>query len=94
MKAKLKGISKLKARAREAVESIKFDAYHEMTCEMHCKPVAYILATCSTAKYLIGAVVCSVRGHQWEDDSCVGPESGNMDMYCSRCGESFHHQLY
>ena len=40
------------------------------------------------------ACLCVVHGHAWVDDSSAGPDSGDMDMYCKRCGLSFHHQLY
>jgi len=43
-------------------------------------------------KYL--QFICTYKGHDWEDNSHASPESGNMDMYCKRCGETFHHILY
>lgn len=39
-------------------------------------------------------LVCKLKGHVWEDDSYGGPESGCMAGHCTRCGHSFHHQLY
>ena len=38
--------------------------------------------------------VCEIKGHNWEDHSHAGPESGSMDMYCERCGLDFHQILY
>jgi hypothetical protein len=38
--------------------------------------------------------ICRYRGHAWVDCSYAGPDSGNMDMYCERCGYHFHHTLY
>ena len=37
---------------------------------------------------------CARYDHDWQDCSTAGPDSGNMDMYCRRCGFGFHHQLY
>jgi hypothetical protein len=40
------------------------------------------------------AVRCDLTNHKWVDTSCGGPDSGDMSGYCTRCGYSFHHQLY
>jgi hypothetical protein len=42
----------------------------------------------------IGGFICKHFGHDWEDDSYGGPESGCMAGHCNRCGYSFHHTLY
>lgn len=39
-------------------------------------------------------LVCRVRGHKWVDCSYAGPDSGNMDMECERCGYYDHIPLY
>lgn len=39
-------------------------------------------------------VLCPNGNHEWQDDSYGGPESGCMAGHCTRCGFSFHHQLY
>jgi hypothetical protein len=75
-------------------QSVEQDAGYYMCCEGRSKPVAYLLATVYTVKWAVGAAVCAWRGHAWVDDSVATPDSGNMDMRCTRCGESFHHQLY
>jgi len=39
--------------------------------------------------------LCSKRGHQWEDHGYATPDSGCIDMVCSRCGYSAgRHILY
>lgn len=48
----------------------------------------------SSFAWIFKALRCTFTDHVWVDDSSAGPESGNMDMYCSRCGLHFHHQLY
>lgn len=40
------------------------------------------------------SMVCRVRGHRLYDDSTAGPDSGNMDHGCSRCGAHWHVPLY
>ena len=37
---------------------------------------------------------CKWRGHKIYDDSSAGPESGNMDHGCSRCGAYWSVPLY
>lgn len=37
---------------------------------------------------------CETFGHNYIDDSYGGPESGYVDVHCSRCGHGWHHQLY
>lgn len=37
---------------------------------------------------------CQWRGHKWEDVSTAGPDSGNVTIECSRCGESHRTVLY
>ena len=43
---------------------------------------------------LIAQLVCRVKGHDWQDNSYGGPETGCIDMDCRRCGYGFHHTLY
>ena len=38
--------------------------------------------------------VCKQYGHDLEDNGYAGPDSGAIDMYCHRCGGSWHTQLY
>ena len=37
---------------------------------------------------------CLKFGHDWEDDSWCGPDSGTMGCVCRRCGESHYTTLY
>lgn len=39
-------------------------------------------------------IACDLTDHKWVDTSEAGPDSGDMSGYCTRCGYSFHHQLY
>jgi hypothetical protein len=45
--------------------------------------------------YLVAeALVCFVKGHRVEDCSTAGPDSGNMDHECIRCGKYWRVPLY
>lgn len=37
---------------------------------------------------------CAMRGHDIEDHSYGGPESGCVDLQCTRCGWGHHVTLY
>lgn len=37
---------------------------------------------------------CAKIGHRIIDSSSGGPESGNIDLHCVRCGYSYHVTLY
>ena len=43
---------------------------------------------------LIAIQICKYKGHDLEDHGYAGPDHGEMDMYCKRCGESWRHVLY
>lgn len=38
--------------------------------------------------------VCDIKGHRLVDESSGGPESGNMDHSCNRCGCFWSVPLY
>lgn len=42
----------------------------------------------------VNEAICTVRGHDWEDQSSAGPDSGDVTVECKRCGEFHHTQLY
>lgn len=44
--------------------------------------------------WAVKALHCALTDHDWVDDSYGGPESGCIAGHCSRCGYSFHNQLY
>ena len=39
-------------------------------------------------------LVCSKAGHSLVEEGFAGPESGCMEMSCTRCGESWGRTLY
>ncbi len=55
---------------------------------------AYVEAWYYHFRWLAQIMVCRFKGHKWVDDSSCGPDSGNMDHYCARCGHSIHYTLY
>ena len=40
------------------------------------------------------AAEMAVCDHYWKDESYGGPDSGCIDMTCTKCGASFHETLY
>lgn len=38
--------------------------------------------------------MCSMFGHVIVDDSTAGPDTGNMDHHCDRCGKCWEVTLY
>ena len=42
----------------------------------------------------IKIMICKYKGHDWEDNSWGGPESGGIDISCKRCGENYHEIFY
>ncbi len=42
----------------------------------------------------LAPLICKRYGHKLEDLSSAGPESGNMDHGCKRCGEFWKRSLY
>lgn len=39
-------------------------------------------------------LICKIRGHNYEDCSSIGPDSGTEAYECSRCGHSWSHTYY
>lgn len=39
-------------------------------------------------------LLCKTKGHHIVDCSSAGPDSGDMDCYCSRCGQYWDIPLY
>jgi len=46
------------------------------------------------AKAVFKTLVCYIKDHDLEDCSSAGPDSGNMDHQCKRCGRYWHVPLY
>ena len=42
----------------------------------------------------IRRIICVIMGHKIVDDSYAGPESGDVSLYCERCGWHWSHILY
>ena len=42
----------------------------------------------------IARTLCGLFGHSIVDESYGNEESGAVDMYCKRCGEHWHEQIY
>lgn len=69
--------------------------WHKM-CQFHdgrsrVRPFWFVYWCCIT---VVKDLRCVVQGHKLEDESTVGPDSGDIALVCSRCGYTYHHQLY
>jgi hypothetical protein len=45
-------------------------------------------------KQILNCLICRWRGHKLVDCSSAGPDSGDMDHYCERCGQFWSVPLY
>lgn len=75
-------------------ENLSWDMYVYVCSYNGEKPtlLGYCKAFFNEMTWFLPAMWCQISGnHKWEDTSTVGPDSGNMDMTCSRCHEQFHH---
>ncbi len=79
--------------ALDAHRTVYYDHYYDNPRRIG-KTAAYIEAWVEFLSWQVKSTMCSWFGHKWVDDSSCGPESGDMDMYCERCGHTFHHTLY
>ncbi len=73
------------------MESAKMDRGFDKIAGINRPLIYYVL---KDLKYLLQARYCKLHGHDWEDDSWAGPDSGGMAGHCKRCGFSFEHTLY
>lgn len=76
-----------------------FSTAHEISYLIHAEGYAANEARrvviMEELKRAVGKRTCEFTGkHKWVDTSSAGPESGDMAAHCTRCGFSFHHQLY
>lgn len=66
----------------------------ELSEKFQCEKSVVQLAVYNFQEFIRRMDWCEKKGHKWVDDSYGGPESGAMAAHCTRCGYSFHHQLY
>lgn len=87
----------LKAIEREVGQDAAWIWYSESVYESGrhiSKRRAYVEAWFGFIAWRFKFTLCGWFGHKWIDCSSAGPDSGDMDIYCDRCGHSFHHTLY
>lgn len=77
----------------EFLHDARYSAYLDERAEPS-KKVVRIQWLWFTLMCMFWEAWCDQFGHDWEDTSEAGPESGDMSGYCKRCGYSHHHQLY
>lgn len=73
---------------------VRMGASFEVAVNGRPAAVAWLEALASSGWWAVRAIACCFVGHEWEDRSSAGPESGDMAMECRRCGYYFRHILY
>ena len=91
----------MKNTFKSIIKDAEWDAGYERCCTNTKLPYKILLARAiiystlhTTYHNFIENHICSRFGHRWVDESYGGPDSGCMAGTCSRCGASFHTQLY
>lgn len=84
---------------REMWTSAGYDAGYEVTMyPRRWRRVRYqvvrLWSFCLGLRFLCLSLVCAVRGHKIRDCSTAGPDSGDMDHECTRCGRYWSVPLY
>jgi hypothetical protein len=70
-----------------------FEEQYELDIYLRLKPrgpkiifaIKYIIIS---IKRLYCDILCKFKGHKWQDEGNVTPESGYIEMCCKRCGYS------
>jgi hypothetical protein len=81
-------------KTSELVTSLKMDVGYLVACERQDIFDAWVEALVNHVDYFLRRWECKEQDHQWVDESNVGPESGDIALRCSHCGEHFRTILY
>lgn len=82
-------------RASFSRESFQQDVGYQLVCEGRSKPVAFVRSLYGSIVGVAKVAVCACVGHKLVDSGYGGPDSGCIDIGCSRCGFSYPtHHLY
>ena len=88
---------KIKHILEEIKENASYSAYNDSVVNKECvysKLDYLVFSAFNLMIWNVKFMICQKIGHKWEDYSHAGPDSGSIDMECSRCGHSYHHCLY
>lgn len=58
-----------------------------------CPPNIFLFAW-EMLGWALAGIACIFLDHKWEEDGHAGPDSGWIEMNCTRCGECHHTTLY
>ena len=99
-----KRLAGLAGRQLTSDEQEEIDECCSLSCEHGFIPryptVPRFIAWCVSnwvwyyTKHQVDRIICWKWGHKLADMSSAGPDSGNMDHECSRCGASWSVPLY
>ena len=72
---------------KEVWGDVRLDVYHS---RVHGRGVvrSWARALYVLVGWLYGVTMCHFFDHRWEDQGHAGPDSGCVDMVCTRCGVS------
>lgn len=79
------------------------DQEHGYVCDEYGYPIEWsevqyrsrlFTITLTTIQMIFNLTICHFKGHALMDDSYGGPDSGCIDLTCTRCGYNFHQTLY
>lgn len=78
------------------VEIVRQEVGYELVCgeSKIPLPLLYVVVSIVVIKVAFQSLYCTLFGHKIVDDSFAGPDNGNMDHHCSRCGASWSVPLY
>jgi len=70
----------------------KIDRY---ISELHGERLCLIKRLWNHYAHKAQRLVCKLLGgHRWEDHSIATPDTGDIDLVCSRCGYTYYKVLY
>jgi len=80
--------------AHIASEYAEYRTYHQAYKRDHSRTEFTLLFILASLRNAQANYRCRTQGHKFEDYGDAGPESGVIDVQCTRCGYSDHTQLY
>jgi hypothetical protein len=77
-----------------AIYSARLDTSYLVACEGYSKREALRVVVMQELVDIQARRRCKAEGHRYVDESYGGPNSGGIDVHCTRCGHSISHPFY
>ena len=93
----VKSVNNVKRVHNSLLTGAKFEQH---MCSISWPPESTPLCAYYLQEFILGVssnvdrLICDKFGHKYVDYGHAGPDSGPIDLECSRCGYSHHEQLY